>query len=206
MSSRSATTQDTATQRNLKDELRPVATKILFHCVPWPEMWTVSGRHIVATSSLRLSSITASDDLGEEILSYVPKSLRPVFLSAAGQSAVSRQLCFQHCTSKLKNLQIASCMGSVRSSKLNVVRTNASLIFGAPFKPDWFVTNYDRTKEPILVKLSGAKVTRGAFAYDPFPPILFPDSPKKNEKDVFMNPVLIRVSHSFSTARLRSTC
>lgn len=97
-------------------------------------------------------------------------------------------------------------MGSVRSSKLNVVRTNASLIFGASFKQDWFVTNYDRTKEPILVKLSGAKVTRGAFAYDPFPPILFPDSPKKNEKDVFMNPVLIRVSHSFSTARLRSTC
>jgi hypothetical protein len=97
-------------------------------------------------------------------------------------------------------------MGSVRSSKLNVVRTNAALIFGgAPFKPEWFVTTFDRTKEPILVKLSGAKVTRGAFAYDPFPPILFPDSPKKNEKDVFMNPVLIKVSYSFSTERLQST-
>ena len=76
-------------QRNLKEELRPAAMKILFQCVPWPEMWTVSGRHIVAAGSLRLTPITASDDLGEEILSCVPKSLRSVFLSANSQSAVS---------------------------------------------------------------------------------------------------------------------
>ena len=96
-------------------------------------------------------------------------------------------------------------MGSIRSSKLNVVRTNASLIFGAPFKQDWFVTNYDRTKEEVLVKLSGAKVTRGAFTYDPFPPILFPDGNKKTEKVVFMNPVLIRVGYLFSTAHPEPT-
>lgn len=102
-------------------------------------------------------------------------------------------------------LQIASCMGSIRSSKLNVVRTNASLIFGAPFKQEWFVTNYDRTSEQILVNLSGTKIVRGAFAYDPFPPILFPDGNTKNKKDVFMNPVLVRVCYMFSTTRLQST-
>ena len=93
-------------------------------------------------------------------------------------------------------------MGSIRSSKLNVVRTNASLIFGAPFKQDWFVTNYDRTKEEVLVKLSGAKVTRGAFTYDPFPPILFPDGNKKTEKDVF----IVRATLLFGSQRAMSVC
>lgn len=161
-------------------------------------MWKVSGRHIVAAGSLRLKGpVTASDDLGEEILSQVPKELRRDFLSAAGQSAVSYLIFFLYCPGKLNEPQIVFCMGSICSSKLSVVQTHASLIFSGSFKLEWFVSDYDRTKQPVLVELSGMQVVDGCITYLPFPPILFPDGNTENEEDIFMNPVLVRVGYFF---------
>lgn len=164
-------------------------------------MWKVSGRHIVAAGSLRRVPVAASDDLGEEILSHVPRQLRQTFLSTAGQLAVSYQVRFLYYPSKLNEPQIGYCMGNIRSTKLGAVRTAASLIFGAPFKPEWFVTDYNRATEPTLVKLSGAELINGVLTYCPFAPILFPDGNMEDDEDIFMNPVLVRVGYFLSTAR-----
>ena len=92
-SSRS-TSHDDSLKRH-KEALRNVAKRILFQCVPWPDMWRVSGDCIVASNSpLEDGDITTSDELGTEILSYVPLSLVSAFFTDGGQHMVSRLICY----------------------------------------------------------------------------------------------------------------
>jgi len=53
-------------------------------------MWMVSDGHIIASSPSGVGIATTSDELGIEILSYVPRSLVPVFLTEGAQRIVGR--------------------------------------------------------------------------------------------------------------------
>ena len=53
-----------------------------------------SGRYVVASYLPKIGSVTASDELGLEILSYVPRKSVPAFLTTAGHGQVSRPTCF----------------------------------------------------------------------------------------------------------------
>jgi hypothetical protein len=72
-----------------KKELQAVAKMILVLCCPWP-LWKISGCWIIGSPVLPANgAITATDRAGNEILSYVPLSIVPDFLSQNGQSIVS---------------------------------------------------------------------------------------------------------------------
>ena len=66
------------------------AGKMIFVlCTPW-KSWKVSGSWIAEASSLLdAGNITATDDVGREILSYVPLPFVADFLSSTGQDLVS---------------------------------------------------------------------------------------------------------------------
>lgn len=68
-----------------------MATKLFGVGVPWPELWAIRGAYVVAASHEKQHGhqVTDTDDLGIEILSYVPHHLVRVFLSDAGQMIVS---------------------------------------------------------------------------------------------------------------------
>ena len=56
-------------------------------------MWKISDGYVVSSDS-DVEPVTASDELGREILSYVPRSLVPAFLMDAGQWTVGLLTCF----------------------------------------------------------------------------------------------------------------
>jgi hypothetical protein len=73
----------------LAEELRDIGAKIYALCTPWPK-WVVSGRFLLADPGAKVvSTIVAHDSGGEEVLSFVPPSVVPGFLSKGGQSFVS---------------------------------------------------------------------------------------------------------------------
>ena len=147
------------------------------------------------------AKVTSTDDSGREILSYVPLSLVAEFMSNSGQSLVSRSELFHIC-SLLMNYQIASTMMSARSSHINCLRNNASLIFGPGFDQMWFPSKFKRGSIEKLQVLLGAQMTPKGKKYLLLPPILFPDG-SKSKRDVFLNPALVKVSlsphHAFTT-------
>lgn len=69
------------------------------------------------------------------------------------------------------------------------------MIFGPEFDQTWFPSKTDRGSIEKLQKLLGPKITSEGKKYMLLPPILFPNGIKK-EKDVFLNPALVRVSFS----------
>jgi hypothetical protein len=92
-------------------------------------------------------------------------------------------------------LQVASGMGSCRSTKINRIRGAAVEVFGPDFKSEWFGQNFNRESVDKLQQLLGAQITAaGSKKYSPVPPILFPDVEKPDKDDVFLNPALINVS------------
>lgn len=80
---------ETPKDKALKKELQAIAKKLLVLYAPW-QSWTVSGCWIIGAShSSTAGVITATDDEGKEILSYVPPLIVADFLSKSGQSIVS---------------------------------------------------------------------------------------------------------------------
>lgn len=75
--------------------LQAAGRKILILCTPWP-LWTISGSWIVGGSGASAArQISANDEAGKEVLSYVPRPLMTDFFSKAGQNLVSP--CFSIC-------------------------------------------------------------------------------------------------------------
>ena len=181
-----------------KRELQKVGKKLLVLYAPWPS-WTISGRWIVGSSdAAAVGKITATDEAGTEILSYVPPQFVPDFMSPLGQALVSRfKPC--HLFSSLINdpngPQVTSAMTSGRSSHVNRLRSNGALIFGPGFEQGWFPSQIDRGAIDKLQTLLGAHMTPEGKKYRLLPPILFPYG-SQNRKDVFLNPALARVSVS----------
>lgn len=69
------------------------------------------------------------------------------------------------------------------------------MIFGPGFDQEWFASGFQRASVEKLQDLLGANSGQGGKKYPLFPPILFPDWPQsKNPRDVFLNPVLVKVS------------
>lgn len=183
----------------MRTSLREVGKKLFVLYNPWPS-WRVSGRWIVDTPDA--GKITATDDGGREILSYVPLPLVADFLSTTGQQFVSRPK--PHCVFSVlmvnpNKLQVTDTMSSVRSSQINRVRNNASLIFGSEFPQDWFLSRFNRGSIQEFQKLLGAYMTTAGKKYPLFPPILFPDE-SQNKSDLFLNPVIVKVSTFFYRA------
>lgn len=79
-----------ARRKELRNKFREPAKKILALCMPWPE-WTVCGGYLVAKSEKTPvgEAIVANDDVGKEVLSFIPDDLKAEFLSDVGQAAVS---------------------------------------------------------------------------------------------------------------------
>jgi len=73
-------------KRANEDELSDGATKVALFCVPWIT-WKVSGPWVVAGKTPP-STITGNDDLGEDVLFYIPPSVRVEFLTFTGQVKV----------------------------------------------------------------------------------------------------------------------
>lgn len=95
--SRSSRTANPPTaDSEIRIELETIATKLFILCVPWSEQWAVYRSWIVRAPTdeeqcklFQHQRITGTDDLGIEILSYIPRHLVSEFLSQAGQSVVS---------------------------------------------------------------------------------------------------------------------
>ena len=83
-------------------------------------------------------------------------------------------------------------MTSGRSSHINQLQANTSLIFGPEFDQTWFPSKFNRGSIEKFQYLLGAQMTPEGKKYPLLPPILFPDGPQ-NKKDVFLNPALVRV-------------
>ena len=179
----------------LKEPLREIGKKILILCTPWPS-WTISGSFIIGASDTPVTGdITATDNAGTEILSYVPSWLVPHFLSAAGQALVSRpNLCrtISMLTNDPNDPQVTGVMTSGRSTHINRLWVHASLIFGPEFDQTWFPSKANRGSIEKLQNLLGACMTPKGKKYPLLPPILFPDG-SQNKKDVFLNPALVKV-------------
>jgi len=70
-------------------DLKKLGTKIAILCIPW-QLWNITGPYIAVTMEPDPAvKVTATDDAGAEILSYVPTTLMTPFLSVGGQSVVS---------------------------------------------------------------------------------------------------------------------
>ena len=69
-----------------KKPLQEVGKKLFVLYAPWPS-WSISGCWVAGAPAT--GNITATDDGGREILSYVPLPLVADFLSSSGQSLVS---------------------------------------------------------------------------------------------------------------------
>lgn len=87
-------------------------------------------------------------------------------------------------------------MATSRSSHVNHLRANAIDIFGPGFEKKWFATRFNRGGVDKLQMLSGASFTSKGKKYRLLPPILFPNG-SENNKDVFLNPALVKVSALF---------
>jgi len=173
--------------------LQDVGKKLFVLYAPWPS-WKISGCWIADTPAA--GNITATDDSGREILSYVPLPLVADFLSSSGQSLVSHlkpHCVFSVLTVNLNDLQVTNAMSSARSSQINRLRNHGALIFGPDFDQNWFLSKSDRGSVEKLQKLLGAHMTPEGRKYPLLPPILFPDQSQK-QSDVFLNPALVRVS------------
>ena len=174
-----------------KKTLQEVGRKLLILYAPWP-LWIVSGHRIAgAQNSSATRQISATNDAGREILSYVPPPHMADFLSKNGQALVSSHL--SALTDNLSNPQVTNTMSSTRSSHINRLQTHASLIFGSGFEQDWFTSKYKRGSIEKLQELLGANVTSKGKKYPLLPPILFPNG-SRSKKDIFLNPALVRVS------------
>lgn len=78
-----------APKDELKKELQEIAKKLLVLHSLWPS-WMVSGCWITgAPRSSTAGPITATDEAGKEVLSYVPLPIVADFLSKKGQAIVS---------------------------------------------------------------------------------------------------------------------
>lgn len=194
MSAKSHTT--TGPADDAKKTLQEVGKKIFVLWTPWP-LWTISGCWIAGASDTPATgNITATDDAGREILSYVPLPLVADFLSNAGQSIVSRpesRRIFSILINNSNDPQVTNAMSSARSSHINRLRNNAAVIFGPGFDQNWFPSKFNRGSIEKLQELLGAHMTPKGKKYLLLPPILFPDG-SQNKRDVFLNPALIRVS------------
>jgi hypothetical protein len=87
-------------------------------------------------------------------------------------------------------------MSSARSSHINRLRSNGSVIFGPGFEQPWFASKFNRGSIEMFQELIGAHMTSKGKTYLFFPPILFPEG-SKSKRDVFLNPALVRVSIFF---------
>ena len=85
-------------------------------------------------------------------------------------------------------------MSSLRSSHINRLRANGTLIFGSGFQQEWFPSKFERGSVETLQKLLGAHMTLKGKKYLLLPPILYLDGSSKNKRDLFLNPALIKVS------------
>jgi len=94
----------------------------------------------------------------------------------------------------LNDPQVARAMKSMRSSQIGRIRTHASDIFGPGFKSKWFRTKFDRGSIPKLQDLLGAHMTTKGKEYTAIPPILFPEDSVGKKSEIFLNPVLFKVS------------
>ena len=197
--------------KELEKALKGVGQKILIFCTPWP-MWTISGSWIAAASDEpAVGGITGTDDIGREILSYVPLPLVSDFLSTAGQALVSclkPYLVFSILTNDPNGPQVTAAMQGSHSFHTNCLRTNGALIFGPGFKQSWFPSKTNRENNEMFQTLLGAHTTSEGKKYRLLPPILFPTG-STNRKDVFLNPALVRVSvplirHSLHSVLIKS--
>jgi len=91
-------------------------------------------------------------------------------------------------------------MMAARSSHINCLRGHASLIFGPGFNQEWFASGFQRASIEKFQGLLGANSNQKGKKYPLLPPILFPDG-SKSGRDVFLNPVLVRVRIVFSPIR-----
>ena len=200
----------------LKAPLREVGLKILILCTPWP-LWTVSGPWIAgapdapaldapALDAPVVRNITATDDTGREILSYVPLPLVSDFLSTAGQTLVSHLelfLLFSTLTNDPNDPQVTSAMTGGRSFHVNRLRGCGAMIFGPGFEQIWFPSRINRGSIEKFQTLLGAHMTPEGKKYPLLPPILFPTG-SQNRKDVFLNPALAKASLCLIKRSLRS--
>jgi hypothetical protein len=172
--------------------IREIGQKIFVLCVPWP-LWAISGSWISKKPATR--NVTATDDFGEEVLSYVPLPVVSDFMSKSGQALVSHPQ--SHCLFSIlidgpNDHQLSKAMVAARSSHINRLRSHGTLIFGPGFDVEWFPSKFNRGSIEKLQDLLGAHESPVGKKYDFLPPILFPNgSTKKSE--VFLNPALVKV-------------
>jgi hypothetical protein len=192
-----------------KKEYRGVAGQLFVLCTPWP-LWSVSGSCVIggtpATGRAR-----ETDDAGREILSYVPLSLVADFLTKTGQSEVSRLKPFHIFPALIDDSndpQTKSAMQTIRLSHVNRLRNNGAMIFGPGFEQQWFPSKFDRETIEKFQDLLGAHMTPRGKKYPLLPPIFYPNG-SQSKRDVFLNPALVKVSHSshrvFTTRRADKT-
>jgi len=79
-----------------------------------------------------------------------------------------------------------------RSTYVHTLRGSAGIIFGFP--PEFFTTDFDRSKVPEFQALLGVKNTAKGPRYPVLPPILYPDGNYGEPTQLFLNPALVKVS------------
>jgi hypothetical protein len=163
---------------DLRVALREVGKKIFILCTPWPS-WTVSGCWITDTPAA--GNITATDAAGREVLSFVPLPLVVDFLSEPGQTLVSDpgpHCIFSVLIHNLNDPQTFEGMASTRSSSINRLRNNGSMIFGPGFDQTWFPLKFNRGSIPKLQELLSAHMTPEGKKYHLLPRFSSPTGPR----------------------------
>ena len=197
--------------KELEKALKGVRRKILIFCTPWP-MWTISRSWIAAASDEpAVGSITGTDNIRREILSYVPLPLVLDFLSTTSQALVSclkPYLVFSILMNDPNGPQVTAAMQGGHLFHTNCLQTNGALIFGPGFEQSWFPLKTNRENNEMFQMLLGVHTTSEGKKYCLLPPILFPTG-STNRKDVFLNPALVRVSvplirHSLYSVLIKS--
>jgi hypothetical protein len=177
-----------------KKEYRGIAGQLFVLCTPWP-LWSVSGSWIVGGTPAT-GRITATDDAGMEILSYVPLPLVADFLTKTGQFEVSRLKPFHIFPALIDDSndpQTTHAMQTLRSSHVNRLRSNGSMIFGPGFEQQWFPSKFNRESIEMFQDLLGVHMTSMGKKYPLLPPIFYPNE-SQSKRDVFLNPALVNVS------------
>ena len=158
-----------------------------------------------------IRNITATDNTGREILSYVPLPLVSDFLSTTGQMLISRLelfLLFSTLTNGPNDPQVTSAMTGSCSFHVNHLWGCGAMIFGPGFKQIWFPLKINRGSIEKFQMLLGAHMTPEGKKYPLLPPILFPTG-SQNRKDMFLNPALAKASlclfkHSLHSILIKS--
>lgn len=83
-------------------------------------------------------------------------------------------------------------MTAKRSSHVSRLRNCAGTIFG--FEATFFASKFDRSKITEFQTLLGVKDTPKGKRYPMLPPILYPDDSVDDPDQLFLNPVLVKVS------------